>query len=290
MPLTRSPSAGNINCNDDEVDLLGQASGSGTANTTTSQMVTRRQAQLTAARNTVSENRVHAIIKDSLDMFRTEMSTTIGNELRSMIASLGLGQQNNDRNSHDQDRHSDLAGQTIPSNMRGSGQGIHQSDTAEGSNNNNAGNWSSVSKEKMSNLISSWHVTFGGLKSDVTVKDFIYRINTLTRIHLNGDFDILCRHAHTLFEGQANQWFWRYHRQTNGDFIWVDLCQALKKQFQETTTDYDLKDDMRRRKQRPNENFDEYLDTIMRMSDRLSSPVSEQELIEIVVRNLRTEL
>lgn len=103
-------------------------------------------------------------------------------------------------------------------------------------------------------------------------------------------YDLLCQHAHILFDGKARQWYWRFHRQTLGLFNWQDLCQALKKQFRETITDSDIKDDMRRRKQRANENFEDYLEVLMGMSDRLQTPISEQELVEIAIRNLRNEI
>lgn len=295
MPLTRSPSAGNISNVGNDVEGSGIADGQGTSGaegSSVSHVTTRRQTQLAAAlRSTVSEGQVRTIIKDSLDVFRTELSTSIGSELRDMIVSLGLNQNSANRSGNGIDPNLADSRNLSSDNMsRNVTIQTHTGNTEDERADTRSGDRFAVCREKVSNLINSWHVTFSGTKGDVTVEDFIYRINTLTNIHLNGDFDILCRHAHILFEGQANKWFWRFHRQSSGEFRWVELSQALKRQFQETTTDFDLKDDMRRRKQREHESFDDYLDIIMCMGDRLRIPFSERELIEIVLRNLRTEL
>lgn len=47
---------------------------------------------------------------------------------------------------------------------------------------------------------------------------------------------------------------------------------------------------MRRRKQKPSETFDSFLDSMMNISDKLRVPVSELEFVEIILRNLRAEL
>lgn len=153
----------------------------------------------------------------------------------------------------------------------------------------NLGDNNTLLREKISNVIHRWHLKFTGSHDDITVDEFIYRINTLTSVHLKGNFEVLCEHAHSLFEGKAKKWFWRYIRQTD-NLVWFDLCDALRVQYKDTTTDYDIKDDMRRRRQKPTETFDEYLDSMMSSSDKLRVPISEQELVEIVIRNLKAEL
>lgn len=101
MPLTRSPSAGNISNVGNDVEGSGIADGQGTSGaegSSVSHVTTRRQTQLAAAlRSTVSEGQVRTIIKDSLDVFRTELSTSIGSELRDMIVSLGLNKNSANR-------------------------------------------------------------------------------------------------------------------------------------------------------------------------------------------------
>lgn len=291
MPLTRSPSAGNLmsleNVTDDEEN---EQHGTGPGRRTTfSHVITRQQARRDAAGNnlvtaepqTLSGNRVSTeqhivqIVEGSLENFRREISGFIGVELRkamsSMSVNLGLptdGVRRSTSSEHDTQQES----QPFRTSS-GTGVGI-----------------TPISTDKTANLINNWHVTFEGTVGKVSVDDFIYRIRTLTTIHLRGDFNLLCQHAHILFEGKARQWFWRYHRQKEGMFDWLDLCEALKKQFRDISTDIEIKDDMRRRKQRNGENFEEYLEGIMKIGDRLQAPLTDQELVDIIIRNLRTDL
>ncbi|KAI8129006.1 Protein brown [Lucilia cuprina] len=44
------------------------------------------------------------------------------------------------------------------------------------------------------------------------------------------------------------------------------------------------------RRQKHNENFDEYLDSILAMTDRLKTPISDRDLCETLIRNLKTEV
>lgn len=112
----------------------------------------------------------------------------------------------------------------------------------------------------------------------------------MTNIHLSGNFDIICQHAHILFKGNAEKWFWRYHRQTGNSFSWADLCRSLRKQFKDTTSDYDLREEMRSRKQKQNESFETFLETLMEMGDRVEIPLDERDFIEILIHNLKTDL
>lgn len=284
MPLIRSPSTGNtLNIADEvEEENIEQQNMIRKDNNIGSHMVTRRQAQLAAMNGNglegcqinqgnsgINEEHVRSIIHDSLNEFRLEISRTIGEEIRGAIANSNVASTN--RNGEDQRRGNPLRRIDLDAN---------ESSVRP----------TSLSKDKLSNLIYNWHVTFKGPMNEVSIEDFIYRINTLTNIHLAGDFDIICQHAHILFEGKAEKWYWRYHRQTGNSFTWGDLCRNLRRQFKDTTSEYDLKEDMRRRKQRQNESFEDFLEILMGMSDRLETPLTEKEFIEMLIHNLKTEL
>lgn len=147
-----------------------------------------------------------------------------------------------------------------------------------------------LTTDKICNIISGWHLKFSGQEEDsLTVDNFIYRVHALTLQSLRGDFDILCRHAHILFSGKAMDWFWRFHR-TADRLDWETLCVELKKQFRDRRTDFDLKEQIRSRKQRIGEKFDAYYDAVLQIIDRLQNPIADYELIEILKRNLRPEI
>lgn len=100
---------------------------------------------------------------------------------------------------------------------------------------------------------------------------------------------MLCKHAHSLFDGKALDWYWRYHRQNN-DIDWFSLTRALRNQYKDDMSDFELLEDIRGRKQKPTENIDEYLDVISAMSDRLRTSIPDQDLCQIIIHNLRNEI
>lgn len=112
--------------------------------------------------------------------------------------------------------------------------------------------------EKVSNIIRNWRIKFSGYDDTKTVDEFIYRINVLTTNNLNGDFD----------------WFTR----------------ALRKQYKSEYNDYDVMENIHRRKQRIGEKFDDFFDSISALSDRLKTPLNDANLCAILLRNLRNEV
>lgn len=286
MPLTRSPGAVNLvtldNSSDvEDVGIQEMARGGGMSQIRTRQQTQREAAlrlvsgqtpQASSGGNTSDGQHIQQVLERTLDSFRNEISGLVALELRKAMSNINLNRQDTETRYGD-DPNSNGANEEP---MRVAS--LHAADGP------------SPPTDKISSLINNWHVNFKGSLGEVPVEDFIYRVRTLTNLHLGGDFDLLCRHSHILFEGKARQWFWRFHRQMKGSFNWFDLCEALKRQFRDTATDNDIKDDMRRRRQRINENFEEYLEVLMNMNDRLHTPITDQEFVEIVTRNLRNEL
>lgn len=148
-------------------------------------------------------------------------------------------------------------------------------------------NWT---PDKISSIISGWHIKFCGQdEGGLSVDNFIYRIHALTIQSLRGDFNTLCQHVHLLFCDKAIDWYWRFHA-TVARVDWETLCRELRNQFRDRRTDFDLREQMRARKQRHGEKFDSFYDAILQITDRLQTPVNEYDLIEILKRNLRPEV
>lgn len=143
--------------------------------------------------------------------------------------------------------------------------------------------------EKIIRTISNWKLSFDGSVETLTVEEFIYRVNTLTKSSLRGDFTSLTQQAHLLFQGKALNWFWRFHK-TTPNFDWCDLCENLKANFHDIRTDYDIKETIRSRKQKSGEKFEKFLDSILVLNDALKIPLPERELVEILKRNLLTNI
>lgn len=143
--------------------------------------------------------------------------------------------------------------------------------------------------DKVSQIITNWKIKFNGSSTSLPVDNFIYRVEALTKQTLNGDFDILCRSASSLFEGKASDWYWRFHR-TVPVVIWRDLCKALRQQYRDSRTDIDFRELIRDRKQKPNEPFDTFYDSVIDLVDRLDKPLDDKTLVEILRRNLQPDI
>lgn len=132
-----------------------------------------------------------------------------------------------------------------------------------------------------------WNITFSG--SNMPVEKFIYMITSLTKDCLGGNFKLLCEHSHILFTSKAKEWYWR-HRNSVGQIEWDGLCNALRVHFNDHLSDLDVREMLRERKQNLNECFDDFYHSILQLCDRLKYPLSEQEMVEILRRNLKPYL
>lgn len=108
-------------------------------------------------------------------------------------------------------------------------------------------------------------------------------------MNFNGDFSVVCKNMHILLTGKARDWFWRYHKQVES-IVWTEFCEALRFQYRDFKSSFDIREEIRNRKQKPNETFDEFFDAITVVMDKLPHSMSEGEVIEILTRNLRPEI
>lgn len=65
--------------------------------------------------------------------------------------------------------------------------------------------FSSDNAEKILNVIRKWKLTFTGNNSCIPVNEFVYRVNIMTINTLDGDFEMLCKCVHVLFNDKALQ-------------------------------------------------------------------------------------
>lgn len=143
--------------------------------------------------------------------------------------------------------------------------------------------------EKITSIIQNWNLKFDGSTNGLNVEEFLYRVRSLTTENFNGDFGIICKNLHILLVGKARDWYWRYHKQvTNID--WREFCQALRYQYKDFRSNFDLKEEIRNRKMKPGEKFETFFESVCVMLDRLETPIPETELVEILTRNLRSDI
>lgn len=270
---------------------------------------TRRQAHRESmGEGSLDDIRVRRIVNDSMQGLRDELGGMIAEGFRNFVlADFGPDRQN-ERNGpaagiSNTAPHVQMARENADRNIREDGDDrVHRDgnateealrDTRDDDFDERRRSHRNVDAdrgtERILNIMRNWRIKFTGDLLDFSVEDFIYRVETLTDTNLHGNFDRLCQHAHLLFEGKALKWYWRFHR-NSGNCTWNRLTNALLKEFKNDYSDFEMKNDIRRRRQRPNESFDDFYDAVMVLCDRLKEPMSGKELTETMLYNLREEI
>lgn len=183
----------------------------------------------------IAELRVRNIITETLNSFRTEFTAEMQNMMRNLNINMN---QHNPSNGVPNTTASWSEDEPLVEERPFRAPNFDQRNIPFPISNRNEN--SAVVSERVSNVIHNWHLKFSGSREGIPIDEFIYRINTLTTIYLNGNFDLLCRHVDSRFEGRALQWFWRYHRREDR-VEWFELCEALRSQYKEAMSDYDKK-------------------------------------------------
>ncbi|KAI8121616.1 hypothetical protein CVS40_7348 [Lucilia cuprina] len=143
--------------------------------------------------------------------------------------------------------------------------------------------------DKITSIIQNWGNKFNGSANGLNVEEFLYISRSLTADNFGNEFSPICKNFHILLSGKARDWFWRYHKQVE-NIVWEDFCAAIRYQYKEFKSDFDIKEEIRARKQKPGESFEVFYESIVGHLDRLGTAMSEQELIEILSRNLRPDI
>jgi len=99
--------------------------------------------------------------------------------------------------------------------------------------------------EKVGHIINGWKLRFNG-QVGLSVDNFIYRVGALTHQTLYGNFSVLCSNASILFDRNARELYWRYHKFSR-NLGWISLCEAFRKQIRDTRTDVNFRDAIRDR-------------------------------------------
>lgn len=146
-----------------------------------------------------------------------------------------------------------------------------------------------IRSTKITSIIQNWNIKFDGSANGISVDEFLYRVSSLTREHFNNDFNIICKNLHVLLSGRARNWYWGYHKQVQ-IVEWKGFCEALQYRYKDFRSSFDIHDEVRNRKMKPNETFEIFFESVSAMLDRLDTPIPEADLVEILKRNLRPEI
>lgn len=115
-----------------------------------------------------------------------------------------------------------------------------------------------LSPEKVTSIIQSWNVRFDGTSQGLRCDEFIYRIRSLTQENFNGDFEVVYKNLPILLTNKA----------------------TLRYQYKDYTSNFDIQEELRNRKQKPSESFETFYDSVSEIIDRLPTQIDESELVE----------
>lgn len=216
-----------------------------------------------------------------------EINKMIENNLNKILTNLNLIPNNSDRIPTQQNAPPLLSRQY--SNMSQNRQTHSNSNQPPYNHSLFSSNSSNFNTDKVTSIIQNWGLKFDGSPNTIHIEEFLYRLSTLTKDNFNGDFSLVCKNLHILLSGKAGAWLWRYRKQV--DVIeWDDFCDAIRFQYKDYKSTFDIREEIRNRKQRPGESFDSFYEAVSGIVDRLPSPFSDRELIEILTRNLRPDI
>lgn len=132
------------------------------------------------------------------------------------------------------------------------------------------------------NIIEKWP-KFTGESNSVPVIDFLRQIEMLCRSYGIEKEDLRI-HAHLLFRDDAYVWYTTYEERFHN---WDTLVFHLKMRYDNPNRDRLLREEMRNRKQRPNERFSAFLTEMETLAKRMMKPMAETEKYDIIIENMK---
>lgn len=133
-----------------------------------------------------------------------------------------------------------------------------------------------------------WNLSFSGESSSMSVDDFIFRLESCAsddRINLQ----LLPSKIHRYLQGKALNWYWTYRRKFASP-DWEVMKTALRQTFRGHENDFEMKRMIEDRKQRFNESFGDFRLAVESLAARLSIPLAEYELVQILRHNMSARL
>lgn len=132
------------------------------------------------------------------------------------------------------------------------------------------------------NIIEKWP-KFSGDNSQTPVTDFLRQIDILCRSYAITKEE-LRMHAHLLFKDSAFVWYSTYEEKFDS---WQTLEFYLKMRYDNPNRDRILREELRNRKQRPNELFSAFLTDIETLAQRMNHKMSERDKFELITENMK---
>lgn len=130
--------------------------------------------------------------------------------------------------------------------------------------------------------VSKWGLQFTGEKKSLSLNAFLERVDELCVARYISREELFDS-AIDLFAGKALVWYRATRRSVSN---WGELVAQLREEFQPHDYDTKLFDEIKRRTQGPEETIGIYLAIMASLFGRLSTPISEEVQLRILMRNI----
>lgn len=138
-------------------------------------------------------------------------------------------------------------------------------------------------------VIHKWSIRFDGVSGSLSAEDFIYRAERQAQLYGVSE-RALALGVGDLMTGRAGQWFWTYQQQMP-NATWAELKAAfLRRYAPHKESDYEIRSRIENRKQKENESFNEFCQDVEALAVRLLRRMPEDELVEVLRRNMLMHL
>lgn len=130
--------------------------------------------------------------------------------------------------------------------------------------------------------VDKWNISYD---RNEDVSDFLFKVDTLAKRSKCSD-ETLIASFHILLKGKAETWFWAYLRQAPNTSL-NEVKRAMRKQFGRAENECDKILRIIERRQLPKESFDDFFTEVIAMNSRLSQPMSDMKMIDLIKNNVK---
>lgn len=136
--------------------------------------------------------------------------------------------------------------------------------------------------------IHKWNLMFDGSKDGLDVERFLYRVESNASSYNIPECQLL-NDIQYLLKGKALNWFWA-HKEAKRSASWNEFHFAMLRQFKDDHSDFDVRQALGARKQKPNETFQDFYASISEIALALSASLSDLDFMLFLQGNMRPGL
>lgn len=130
---------------------------------------------------------------------------------------------------------------------------------------------------------------FDGSRNGLSFDRFLFRVERLAT-HLGIPEDSLVDELHFFLKGQAAEFYWSTIEKHKGIISWSFMKNIMKDRYRDRRMDFDIRRSLDVRRQRRAEPFIEFYSAILDMALPLEVPLSDNDLLMLLIRNMSIDL